>query len=108
LASNTAARSELVAAAFGKNFGRLVGLGLPRTSLGQFGRTRETAMNATAEPMPKVVAEREWRQALDAMLTKEKALTRTRDALAAERRRLPMVKIEKSYVFDGADGQMSL
>jgi predicted dithiol-disulfide oxidoreductase (DUF899 family) len=58
--------------------------------------------------MPKVVAEREWRQALDAMLTKEKALTRTRDALAAERRRLPMTKIEKSYVFDGADGQVSL
>jgi predicted dithiol-disulfide oxidoreductase (DUF899 family) len=65
-------------------------------------------MNATAEPMPKVVAEREWRQALDAMLTKEKALTRTRDALAAERRRLPMTRIEKSYVFDGADGQVSL
>jgi len=62
-------------------------------------------MNATAKPMPKVVAEREWRQALDAMLTKEKALTRTRDALAAERRRLPMTKIEKSYLFDGADGR---
>jgi len=65
-------------------------------------------MDATAEPMPKVVAEREWRQALGVMLAKEKALTRTRDALAAERRRLPMTKIEKSYLFDGADGQVSL
>ena len=65
-------------------------------------------MNATAEPTPKVVSEREWREALDAMLTKEKALTRTRDALAAERRRLPMTKIERSYLFDGADGQVSL
>src|SRR5690242_2380585 len=65
-------------------------------------------MNSTAEPMPEVVAEREWRQALDAMLAKEKALTRTRDALAAERRRLPMMKIEKSYVFDGADRQVTL
>jgi predicted dithiol-disulfide oxidoreductase (DUF899 family) len=42
------------------------------------------------------------------LLTKEKELTRHRDAVNAERRRLSMVKIDKEYVFDGTDGQASL
>ena len=42
------------------------------------------------------------------LLAKEKAATRERDALAAERRRLPMVRIEKDYAFEGPDGPASL
>ena len=48
------------------------------------------------------------RKARDALLLKEKAATHARDALAAERRRLPMVKIEKQYLFNGPKGKMSL
>ena len=42
------------------------------------------------------------------ILAKEKAMTRSLDALAAERRRLPMVLIDKKYVFDGPEGKVSL
>jgi predicted dithiol-disulfide oxidoreductase (DUF899 family) len=65
-------------------------------------------MPSTTESAPKVVSEPEWRAAHDALLAKEKELTRARDALAAERRRLPMVRVEKPYVFDGPDGEVSL
>jgi predicted dithiol-disulfide oxidoreductase (DUF899 family) len=58
--------------------------------------------------LPPVVSEAEWRRAHDALTSKEKAATRARDALAAERRRQPMVKIGKTYVFDGAKGNVSL
>jgi predicted dithiol-disulfide oxidoreductase (DUF899 family) len=49
-----------------------------------------------------------WQAALDELRLKEKAATRARDALAAERRRLPVVRIEKDYVFEGPDGSVSL
>jgi predicted dithiol-disulfide oxidoreductase (DUF899 family) len=42
------------------------------------------------------VAQAEWQKALDTLLDKEKAATHARDALAAERRRLPMVRIDKN------------
>jgi predicted dithiol-disulfide oxidoreductase (DUF899 family) len=58
--------------------------------------------------LPQVVSEAEWQAARDALLDKEKELTRARDALNAERRRLPMVRIEKDYVFEGPDGKASL
>ncbi|MPY71407.1 MAG: DUF899 domain-containing protein [Alphaproteobacteria bacterium] len=58
--------------------------------------------------LPPIVSPAEWQAASDALLAKEKAATRARDALAAERRRLPMVRIEKDYAFDGADGRMTL
>jgi predicted dithiol-disulfide oxidoreductase (DUF899 family) len=58
--------------------------------------------------LPDVVSPAEWRAARDRLLVKEKEATRARDALAAERRRLPMVRIEKEYVFDGRDGKASL
>ena len=51
--------------------------------------------------LPKVVSRDEWLAARKALLAKEKELTRARDALNAERRRLPMVEIGKDYVFDG-------
>jgi len=57
---------------------------------------------------PKIVDHAEWKKARDALLVKEKAATRARDALAAERRRLPMVRIDKKYAFDGPNGKMSL
>lgn len=57
---------------------------------------------------PKVVSRAEWLVARKALLAKEKELTRHRDAVNAERRRLPMVKIEKTYVFDTPGGKKSL
>jgi predicted dithiol-disulfide oxidoreductase (DUF899 family) len=58
--------------------------------------------------LPPVVTESEWRAALDSLRAKEKEQTRARDALAAERRRLPRVRIDKEYVFEGPDGPVSL
>jgi predicted dithiol-disulfide oxidoreductase (DUF899 family) len=58
--------------------------------------------------LPEIVSEPEWRAAGEALLKKEKAMTRSRDALAAERRRLPMMLIEKDYVFEGTDGKVRL
>ncbi len=56
----------------------------------------------------RIASREEWLAARKALLAKEKAFTRTRDALAEERRALPWVRIDKSYVFDGPDGPVSL
>jgi predicted dithiol-disulfide oxidoreductase (DUF899 family) len=58
--------------------------------------------------LPKIVARDEWLTARKALLEQEKELTRRRDALSSERRRLPMVEIDKPYVFTGPDGEASL
>jgi predicted dithiol-disulfide oxidoreductase (DUF899 family) len=58
--------------------------------------------------LPPVVSEAEWRSALDELRVKEKEATRARDALAAERRRLPRVRIDKEYVLDGLAGKSRL
>jgi predicted dithiol-disulfide oxidoreductase (DUF899 family) len=58
--------------------------------------------------LPPVVSATEWQVARDELLVKEKEGTRARDALAAERRRLPMVQIEKDYVFEGQGGKARL
>ena len=58
--------------------------------------------------LPPIVSEQEWQAARDELLVKEKEATRTQDALAAERRRLPMVEIDEDYVFEGPDGKASL
>jgi predicted dithiol-disulfide oxidoreductase (DUF899 family) len=58
--------------------------------------------------MPQVVTRDAWQAALDKLRVKEKAATRARDALAAERRRLPIVRIEKDYDFEGPDGTVRL
>ena len=52
----------------------------------------------------KIVSRDEWLVARKALLAKEKEHTRARDALSAERRALPWVKVEKEYVFDGPKG----
>jgi len=57
---------------------------------------------------PKMVARAEWLIARKELLAREKEFTRQRDALSAERRKLPMVKIEKEYVFDGPAGRTNL
>ena len=57
---------------------------------------------------PPIVSPQEWQAALDALRAVEKRATRERDALAAERRRLPRVRVEKSYEFDGPAGKASL
>src|SRR6266566_6189363 len=65
-------------------------------------------MKKTKKALPKIVSEKEWQAAHKKLLAKEKAATHKRDALAAERRRQPMVEIEKDYVFEGPDGKASL
>lgn len=57
---------------------------------------------------PQVVSPPQWEAAHEELLAKEKAQLRAADALAAERRRQPMVEIEKPYVFEGPDGGVSL
>ncbi|MGH8728982.1 MAG: DUF899 domain-containing protein [Burkholderiales bacterium] len=57
---------------------------------------------------PNVVSRAEWLAARKQHLSREKEFTRQRDALNAERRKLPMVKIEKDYVFEGQDGKVRL
>src|SRR6266540_3043917 len=57
---------------------------------------------------PKVVSSQEWESARQKLLVMEKKLTRARDALAAERRRMPWVAVEKQYEFDVPKGKTSL
>ncbi len=57
---------------------------------------------------PEVVSRTEWREARRRLLTAEKEATRARDALNAERRRLPMVRIDTDYTFDGPKGPATL
>ncbi len=58
--------------------------------------------------LPPVVSHAKWEAALEKLRVKEKKATRARDALAAERRRLPRERIEKAYVFEGAHGKATL
>ena len=57
---------------------------------------------------PRIVSPEEWEATRQQLLVKEKELTRARDALAAERRRMPWVAVEKKYEFEGPDGKVSL
>jgi predicted dithiol-disulfide oxidoreductase (DUF899 family) len=65
-------------------------------------------MITTDVSLPTITTRAEWLVARKQLLTKEKELTRRRDALNAERRRLPMVRIEKDYVFESPNGKASL
>ena len=58
--------------------------------------------------LPRVVSRDEWVIARKELLVKEKELTRRRDALNTERRMLPMVEIDKEYVFEGPEGKVGL
>src|SRR5215216_5136152 len=57
---------------------------------------------------PPIVSPQEWETARTELLVKEKELTHARDALAAERRRMPWMAVEKDYRFEGPDGPLSL
>src|SRR6266511_1954736 len=57
---------------------------------------------------PPIVSPEEWQTAWENLLVKEKELTRARDALAAERRRMPWMAVDKDYRFEGPDGPASL
>ena len=57
---------------------------------------------------PPIVSSEEWEAARQELLVKEKALTRARDALAAERRRMPWLAVDKKYEFEGPKGTASL
>ena len=57
---------------------------------------------------PPIVSEPEWEKARLELLVKEKEVTRAQDALAAERRRMPWLAVEKEYAFDGPEGTVSL
>ena len=58
--------------------------------------------------LPDVVSREQWLEARRRLLAQEKEFTRERDALNAGRRRLPMVRIDKEYVFEGPDGPVTL
>src|SRR3954454_25322148 len=58
--------------------------------------------------MPPIVSPQEWTAAREELLAEEKQLTRARDALAAKRRRMPRMAVEKDYRFDGPNGPAAL
>jgi predicted dithiol-disulfide oxidoreductase (DUF899 family) len=58
--------------------------------------------------LPDVVSREQWLEARTALLAKEKEATRARDVLSSERRRLPMVKVDKDYAFEGTEGTVGL
>src|SRR5690625_5288832 len=58
--------------------------------------------------LPSVVSKEEWLESRNELLIKEKEFTQARDALNAERRRLPMVEIDKDYTLDGPKGKVGL
>ena len=64
-------------------------------------------MNTATLELPEVATRAEWLAARLKLLAKEKELTHARDALNTERRRLPMVKMEKDYLFEGPEGKVS-
>src|SRR5580658_2430384 len=73
-------------------------------------RTTPTAGPETevAMSLPDVVSREEWLAERQQLLIREKELTRQRDILNADRRRLPMVRVDKEYKFEGPQGAVSL
>src|SRR5579863_490567 len=76
---------------------------------------KEIAMTQNEKPdskkkikTPTIVSAPEWEAARQQLLVKEKELTRARDAMAAQRRRMPWMAVEKQYTFDGPQGKVSL
>jgi predicted dithiol-disulfide oxidoreductase (DUF899 family) len=70
--------------------------------------TFETDGEEPVMQTPTIVSPQEWEAARQELLVKEKALTRARDAMAADRRRMPWLAVEQAYEFDGPDGRVSL
>src|SRR6266480_7889297 len=70
--------------------------------------TRRTDNEKAVMKTPPIVSQQEWEAARQELLAKEKAFTHSRDALAAERRRMPWTPVEKKYEFEGPNGKVSL
>src|SRR5437773_3866311 len=68
----------------------------------------ESKTDASEMNRSRIVSPQEWEAARQQLLVKEKELTRARDALAAERRRMPWLAVEKNYEFDGPKAKASL
>jgi predicted dithiol-disulfide oxidoreductase (DUF899 family) len=68
-------------------------------------QTRDTELPSNT---PAIVSAAEWDAAREKLLVREKEVTHARDALAAERRRMPWMAVEKTYAFDGPNGKVSL
>jgi predicted dithiol-disulfide oxidoreductase (DUF899 family) len=71
-------------------------------------KERETARTPFESDTPPVVSPQDWESARQQLLLKEKALTHSRDELAAQRRRMPWVAVDKRYEFDGPNGNATL
>src|SRR4029434_7880670 len=71
-------------------------------------RDKEHPKGHLAMKTPPIVSQREGEAARQQLLVKEKTVPRSRDALAAERRRMPWLAVEKKYEFDGPKGKVSL
>src|SRR4051794_31864349 len=67
-----------------------------------------TSRRHPAMHSPTIASPQDWEAARLELLVEEKALTRARDALAAKRRRMPWVPVEREYRFEGPDGPASL
>jgi predicted dithiol-disulfide oxidoreductase (DUF899 family) len=65
-------------------------------------------MSTTVMERPAIVSPEEWNAARESLLVREKQFTRERDALAAARRRMPWLTVEKQYAFDGPNGKATL
>src|ERR671911_2452935 len=79
-----------------------------RFEAGRSGGPRPQVLRGVRMKTPPIVSPEEWQAARQELLVKEKELTRARDALAAERRRMPWLAVDKSYQFEGPDGMASL
>src|SRR5579862_8633516 len=69
---------------------------------------KENGTERPAVRTPPIVSPQEWEAAREQMLAKEKTFTRLRDALAAERRRMPWMPVQKVYQFEGPGGKRGL
>ncbi|MFH8341128.1 DUF899 domain-containing protein [Streptomyces sp. AM6-12] len=58
--------------------------------------------------LPEIVSREQWRAAREELRHREEAVRRAREALGAERRRLPMVEVDPEYLFEGGDGKATL
>src|SRR6185437_15952442 len=75
------------------------------SKMATIGNGRETPQGMKT---PQVVSAEKWEAAREKMLVREKEVLRAHDALAAERRRMPWMEVEKAYAFEGPAGRMSL
>ena len=64
--------------------------------------------NVKTMPTHAIASREEWERARQKLLVEEKGLTRARDALAAQRRRMPWLPVEKVYEFEGPEGRVGL